>query len=105
MNSLCRVKSLASRDRVDRARLIDEIVALSRSFRREASVVFEASIRDASQDFLRNGLILGLDTADRAELQITLEAEIRLRERQGESDAKTLETGVRSHLPSESSAP
>jgi len=41
--------------------------------------------------FLRKGLQLGLEIADRAELRTILETELRMAERQGEADAKTLE--------------
>jgi len=91
-NALKRVASLASSNDVDREALLEEIIRFSRLFRRGTPAEFEASIPEAPDGFLREGLMLGLDIPDRHELQLTLEAELRLRERQGETDARILET-------------
>ncbi|MGH9455747.1 MAG: motility protein A [Terriglobia bacterium] len=51
----------------------------------------EAAIEQATNGFLQDALRLAMDVKNRAELQLALETELRLRERQGETDAKTLE--------------
>jgi chemotaxis protein MotA len=51
----------------------------------------EPEIRRIENAFLREGLLLAMDVKNRAELQAALETEIRMRERQGEADARVLE--------------
>jgi len=72
------------------AGLIDEIVELSRA-RRRGIVSLEPLIPQASHAFLRKGLQLATDLTDRNELRSILETELRMGERQGETDAKALE--------------
>lgn len=51
----------------------------------------EPMIERASDPFLQEALLLAMDVQQRSELQSALETKLRLRERQGEMDAKTLE--------------
>jgi len=90
-NSLKRVSTLLLSKPVDRERLIEEIVGYARISRREGTMALEAIAPKSSNAFLRNALLLVLDVKDRAELQAALDLELRLRERQGEADAKVFE--------------
>lgn len=91
MNSLRRVAELLSAEDVDREPLIEEIISYSRISRRGGLLAMETEIGQIEEPFLRQSLQLALDVGSRAELLSVLENEIRMRERQGESDAKTLE--------------
>lgn len=91
INSIRRVRQLFSTPAADRAALIDEIAGYARMTRREGNKIFEKVAPDCSNEFLRSALLLALDVKNRAELQMALEMEMRLRERQGELDAKTFE--------------
>jgi chemotaxis protein MotA len=76
---------------VDRPALIDEIVRFARITRRDGLLAVESLAPQCSNEFLGNALLLALDVKDRPELQAALEMDLRLRERQGEADAKALE--------------
>jgi chemotaxis protein MotA len=76
---------------VGREELIEEIVAYNRSARTKGLFSIEASISGASYAFLRDALTLAMDVKNRSELQAALETKLRLRERQGEADARVLE--------------
>jgi chemotaxis protein MotA len=76
---------------VDRAALIDEMVALTRPARTRGIVAIEPLIANSSHPFLRETLSLAVDLPHRAELKAAFETKLRLRERQGEASAKTLE--------------
>lgn len=91
MHSIQRSWSLVCSAPVDREALIDELVQYARLTRRDGILALESVAPDSSSPFLRNALLLGMDVKDRAELQAALEMEMRLRERQGEADAKALE--------------
>lgn len=91
LDSARRVIALFSAQTVDREALIEEIISYARTARRESVLYLEQAIRRASDDFLRDSLLLALDVKNRAELQSALETELRMRERQGETDAKALE--------------
>jgi chemotaxis protein MotA len=91
VNSLRRVSTLLMSKAVDRVKLIDEIVSYARVSRREGPMALEKVAPKSSDAFLRNALLLVLDVKDRAELQAALDLELRLRERQGEADAKVFE--------------
>ncbi|MGA2433868.1 MAG: MotA/TolQ/ExbB proton channel family protein [Bryobacteraceae bacterium] len=91
VNSARRVRSLFSPASEDREALIEEIISYARAVRREGTVSFEQMARKASDGFLRDALLLALDVKSRGELQSALETELRMNERQGEMDAKTLE--------------
>jgi chemotaxis protein MotA len=86
-----RVAELLSPASIDREALIEEIVQCARFTRRDGLLAVEALAPKSSNSYLRNALLLVPDVKDRAELQGALELDLRLRERQGESDAKTLE--------------
>ena len=90
-HSISRVRHLFSAPSADRGALIEEMVQYARLARRGGTMVFERVAPSSSDDFLRSALLLALDVKDRAELQTALEMELRLRERQGEADAKTFE--------------
>ena len=55
-------------------------------------LALEAIARNASSAFLQEALLLALDVEDRGELQSGLEDRVLLAERQGDVDAKVLET-------------
>lgn len=91
LNSFRRVLSLVSTPVINRQSLIDEIAFFAAAIRTNDVHSLELLIEASSDSFLRDGLLFALDAKDRSELQSTLETELRLRERQGEADAKTLE--------------
>ncbi len=75
----------------DAESLIAEIISIARTSRNKGPASLETLARAASHPFLRESLLLALDVKDRSELVAALETDLRLRERQGEADAKTLE--------------
>lgn len=91
LNAARRVLGLFSAQSVDREALIEEIVFYAKEARRTSLLKLEQKIRLAENDFLREALLLAIDVKNRAELQAPLEIEIRLRERQGDADAKVFE--------------
>jgi len=91
LDSARRVKQLFSARQVDRAALIEEIVQFARVARRDGILALEPLAHKASTPLLRDAVLLGLDVTDQLELRTQLETELRLRERQGEMDAKILE--------------
>lgn len=91
IHSLKRVLTLLLSRPVDREKLIEEIAQYARASRREGNMALERLAPNSSNPFLHNALLLVLDVKDRAELQAALDLELRLRERQGEADAKVFE--------------
>jgi chemotaxis protein MotA len=91
VHSFHRVKELISCEEVNREALIDEIVFYGRLSRRGNMLALEPLVPHAAHPFLGQALQLALDIGSRTELQTVLENEMRMRERQGETDAKTLE--------------
>jgi chemotaxis protein MotA len=91
MHSLRRVVDLISCPEVNREALIEEIIFYGRVARRSSLLALESLVPQAAHPFLGQALQLALDIGARAELQVVLETELRMRERQGETDAKTLE--------------
>jgi chemotaxis protein MotA len=89
--SFRRVTNLITSEEVNREALIEEIIAYARMARRGSLLSLEAVLPQAAHPFLGQALQLALDVGNRTELQAVLENELRMRERQGESDAKTLE--------------
>ena len=88
----CRhVLDLISSEEVNRQTLIEEIIFYARVSRRSTLLALEPLVPQAAHPFLGQALQLALDVSNRAELQTVLETELRMRERQGETDAKTLE--------------
>ncbi|HEV2201505.1 MAG TPA: MotA/TolQ/ExbB proton channel family protein [Bryobacteraceae bacterium] len=72
--------------------LVEGILAYSRIARNGGMLKMEPAIAQARHPFLRQVLALGLDVRNREELRAALDVMLRARERQGESDAKALET-------------
>jgi len=91
IHSVQRVVDLISTQEVNRVALVEEIITFARSARRGSILALEPMIAKASHPFLGQALQLALDVGNRTELQAVLENELRMRERQGEADAKTLE--------------
>ena len=90
-HSFGRVLDLIASEEVNRETLIEEIIFYARVARRGGLLSVEPLVQQAAHPFLEQALQLALDIGNRAELQIVLETELRMRERQGETDAKTLE--------------
>ena len=91
VHSFGRVMDLVSSEDVDREALIEEIIFYARVARRGSLLALEPLIPQAVHPFFGQALQLALDIGSRTELQTVLENELRMRERQGETDAKTLE--------------
>ncbi len=91
LNSLRRCWALLVSRPVSREDLIDQLVQYVRITRRDGLLALERIAPECSSTFLRNALLLAMDVRDRAELQAALELELRLKERQGEADAKAFE--------------
>lgn len=91
VHSFRRVRDLISSEEVNREALVEEIIFYARVARRSSLLSLEPLAPQAAHPFLGQALQLALDIGNRAELQAVLETELRMRERQGETDAKTLE--------------
>jgi len=91
IHSLRRVADLVSCEEVNREAVVEEIVSYARTARRTSFLSLEPLIPQVAHPFLAQALQLALDIGNRGELQAVLETELRMRERQGEADAKTLE--------------
>ena len=89
--ALDRVLELSCLAGFDCEQLSEEIVRLAKTVRQEGLLAIEPHIKNASSTFLQDALLMALDVKTRAELQAALEIELRLIERQGETDAKVLE--------------
>jgi len=74
-----------------RGELIEEIVSYAKIARMGGTVALEPHIDEVSHSFLRESLLLAMDTDTRASLQSALENKIRLCERQAEAAAKVLD--------------
>jgi chemotaxis protein MotA len=91
IHSLHRVLDLATSRHVNRESLIEQIIFYTRIARRGGLIAVEPLLARSEHPFLTKALQLAIDIGNRTELQAILESELRLRERQGETDAKTLE--------------
>lgn len=91
LNSLRHVARLFASQETDRHSLIEEITSYARLSRRGGILAIEPRLAQVRNTLLREALQIALDLGSRAELQAVLESELRMRERQGEMDAKTLE--------------
>jgi chemotaxis protein MotA len=89
-NAIRRLFDLLWEHPVDRTKLIEEIMACVRAARTRGLLGIEPLIQKSSHPFLRDSLRLALDV-QRGELQTAIETKLRLRERRGETDAKTFE--------------
>jgi chemotaxis protein MotA len=76
---------------VDREKLIDEMVSFSRIVRLKGLYALEPMIEKVTNKFLAEALLMSMDVKERSELESALENHLRLKERQGEADAKILE--------------
>lgn len=90
-HSVRRVMGLLQSHTVDREALINEIISYSRVVRIRGLVSIEHLIEGSNHSFLRDSIKLAMDVENRDQLQTILETKIRLRERQGETDARVLE--------------
>ena len=87
-----RVRGILRSETVVREELIEEIVSYAKVVRNKGLLSLDQLIDSTHHDFLRDTVRLAIDVENRERLQTTLETKIRLRERQGEADAKVLET-------------
>ena len=71
--------------------LIEEIVSYAKIARIKGLLAIEPAIEKVSHGFLREALLLAMDTRERVELETDLENKIRHSERQSEAAAKVLE--------------
>jgi len=91
LNSVWRVFRLFTRASGGAEALIDEIAISARVSRREGPKGIETLAKKTVNPFLRDALLLVCDIDNRDQVQGTLETALRLRERQGEADARTFE--------------
>jgi chemotaxis protein MotA len=73
-----------------RAELVEEIMSYVRLTRVKGLLAVEPKIRESRHEFLRECLTLALDV-QKNELRPAMESRMRLRERRGDADARTLE--------------
>lgn len=78
-------------ERADRAQVLEQLIALSRTVRARGLLAIEPEIDGAADPFLRDALLLVLDVQSRGELESALENKVRLAERHSEADAKVFE--------------
>ncbi len=90
-HSARRVAELFLTASVQRESLIEEIVSHTRVVRSKGLYALEPLAARASNPFLSESLLMAMDVRERSELQSALENKLRLKERQGEADAKILE--------------
>lgn len=74
-----------------REALVEEIMSYVRLARSKGVLAIEPAIRNCRHPFLKDALTLTLDVP-KAELETAMETRMRLDERRGEADARTLET-------------
>jgi chemotaxis protein MotA len=91
LHSARRLAGLAWTREINRAAVIEEILICVRTARRVGLLGLEPIIGRVKNAFLKDALTLAIDVQKRTDLQSALELKIRLREREGEHDAKTLE--------------
>jgi chemotaxis protein MotA len=92
LDTVRRLGGLARPPTTGRETLIEDILRFARSARSMNLLAIEPTIHQARDPFLRQSLALALDVQNRDEFKTTLETMVRARERQGESDARVLET-------------
>jgi len=91
IHSMQRVGGLLWTRELNHAALIEEIIACVRAERTGGWLAVEPRVGQANSEFLNEALLMAMDIQGRPELQAGLETRVRLRERAGELDAKTLE--------------
>jgi chemotaxis protein MotA len=89
-----RVLGLIRQPSTNRQELIDEIVSCVKTARIQGLLAVEPRIAQTGNSFLREMLSLAIDMKSRDEFQAVLETKLRLRERQGDADAKVLEVAA-----------
>jgi chemotaxis protein MotA len=89
-----RVLGLVRQPATNRQELLDEIIACIKTARLRGLLAVEPRIKHASHSFLREMLTLAIEMNSRGEFQRALETKLRLRERQGDADAKVLEVAA-----------
>ena len=90
-HSARRVAELFSTVHVNREELIEEIVSYTRLVRTKGLYTLEPLVPRVGDAFLAESMLMAMDVNERQELQSALENKLRLKERQGEADAKILE--------------
>lgn len=91
VNTIHSVAGLIRTSPTDREELVEEIISCVRIARVQGILAIEPRIGQSNHPFLSEMLTLATDLKGRNEFKDTLEAKVRLRERQGDSDAKVLE--------------
>ena len=91
VHSLRRVAGLIWTRELDSRELVDEIIACVRAARTGGWLGVEPMVGRTRSAFLNEALLMVMDIQDRNALHAGLETRVRLRERAGEHDAKTLE--------------
>lgn len=91
LQAIRRVLGLIRQPSTNRAQLMEEIISYVRIARVQGMLAIEPMIEQSSNSFLREMLGLAMDLKSRTEFQSALETKLRLRERQGDADAKVLE--------------
>jgi chemotaxis protein MotA len=92
IHSIRRVLDLGASHKTDRKALIEQVIFYTRVARRGGGVgAVEPLLAKARHPFLIKAMQLAIDIGNRAQLKVVLENELRMRERQGEADAKALE--------------
>ncbi|HYV62297.1 MAG TPA: MotA/TolQ/ExbB proton channel family protein, partial [Bryobacteraceae bacterium] len=89
-----RVLGLIRQPATNREDLIDEIISYVKTARIQGVLAVEPKIDKASNGFLREMVTLAMDVKVRDEFKATLETKVRMRERQGDADAKVLEVAA-----------
>jgi chemotaxis protein MotA len=87
-----RVIKMLRPETVSREVLIEEILGFARSARTMSLLAIEPAVHQARHPFLKQTLALAIDSPNREEFKATLETMVRARERQGDGDAKVLDT-------------
>jgi chemotaxis protein MotA len=82
---------LSAGDVTSRQDLIEEMVSYAKTVRFKGLVALEPVIDRVSHPFLKDALLLAMDTENRGELRSVLENKLRFCERQSESSARVLE--------------
>lgn len=91
LHAVRRVLGLLRQPATNRETLTEELVSCVRTARVQGLLAVEPRIEQVSHAFLREMLALAIDVKSRGEFQAILETKLRLRERQGDADAKVLE--------------
>ncbi|MEO8050521.1 MAG: MotA/TolQ/ExbB proton channel family protein [Acidobacteriota bacterium] len=91
LHAVRRVFGLLRQTETNREALVEEIVSCVRTARVQGVLAVEPRMKQVSNAFLREMLALAIDVKSRSDFQTTLETKLRLRERQGDADAKVLE--------------